>query len=187
MVAEQERNKAERRNTRCGQSNEQADFLALKPGSFVTIEAQREDEVPPNWSPDMAYYVGQTTQVVDVLGVDEQGCPGVRVEADSEVFFWRVRDLQPMPAPAEFSQRCGQSELRPDFLGLEPGVSVRIAEVRDWHGDVNWVEAMDAFVGEKAKVVRRVGVDNAGCPGVELDVDEGSFFWRVRDLERVTP
>lgn len=170
----------------CGQTDDNADFRGLKSGSLVRLAAHVEDDVPPNWSPDMDFYLGKVTKVDRPIGVDEQGCPGVYVEADAHVFFWRVRDLEVLDGMAA-ATRCGQSEWGADFLGLEPGMRVEIQQGTDWYGDRNWVDEMDAYVGQSAKMLDYSGVDEAGCPGVSLDIDEGAFFWRVRDLSPAAP
>lgn len=148
----------------------------------MRLHEHSDDDVRPNWSPDMHFYVDQVTRVTELLGVDAEGCPGVRVEADAGVFFWRVRDLE---VEAETSQatRCGQNELTADFIGLEPGMTVRVRQGSDWFGRQNWVPEMNAYVGQSSVVTARDGVDEAGCPGVSLALDDGVFFWRVRDLE----
>lgn len=137
-----------------------------------------------NWSEDMDHYVDQVTRVTELVGVDNDGCPGVHVETDAGVFFWRVRDLEVVQATADDDRRCGQSELAPDYLGLTAGAAVTIGEGSAWFGQKNWVEPMQAFVGKQARVTQLSGVDKAGCPGVALDVDQGAYFWRVRDLAR---
>ena len=49
-------------------------------------------------------------------------------------------------------------------------------------GENNWVVEMEPFVGRVAVVQERIGVDDQGCPLVAVDVDQGDFYWRVRDL-----
>ena len=48
--------------------------------------------------------------------------------------------------------------------------------------DTNWVPAMDEFVGREARVMALWRLDVAGCPVVAVDVDDGHWLWRVRDL-----
>lgn len=166
----------------CGQAEADADFSGVKPGSLVELQPQQADDVEQNWSPDMSLYLGSSTSVIELLGVDGQGCPGVRVEADAGVFFWRVRDLKQLDGEHADEMRCGQSELAPDYLGFVPGSRVDVQEPLGWFGDYNWITEMDVYIGRTARVVQQLGVDGAGCPGVELDVDGGRYFWRVRGL-----
>lgn len=45
-----------------------------------------------NFVQEMEPFVGQRTTVTRLSGVDESGCPGVRVAADDSEHFWRIRD-----------------------------------------------------------------------------------------------
>jgi hypothetical protein len=45
-----------------------------------------------NWSAEMQPFVGQATRVLELAGLDEAGCSGIRVEADQGRYFWRLRD-----------------------------------------------------------------------------------------------
>ena len=41
---------------------------------------------------------------------------------------------------------------------------------------------MQPFVGQRARITQLVGVDDQGCPVVNIDADQGQYFWRVRDM-----
>lgn len=166
----------------CDQTDEDAYFGDITRGALVRLHSPLEDEVPVNWSPDMDYYRGQVTRVTEPLGVDSAGCPGVRVEADDGVFFWRIRDVERVETQSD-DDRCGQSTLTPEYRGMQKGDRVVIQEHRPWYGQENWTSAMDAWIGETATIQELEGLDEDGCPGVLLDVDEGAYFWRVRDLK----
>lgn len=168
----------------CGQSDGTADFNGLERGSLVRLHQQRTDDISPNWTPDMEYYVDQVTRVTDTVGVDAQGCPIINVEVDAGAFLWRVRDVEPMEATAD-ERRCGQSDYDADYRGLQVGDKVTIGEHSDWYGYENWAPEMTDFIGREAVVEELIGVDNEGCPGAALDIDEGEFFWRVRDFHLV--
>lgn len=43
------------------------------------------------------------------------------------------------------------------------------------------------YVGREATVNELSGSDGAGCPGVRVDIDDGSWFWRIRDLDLIRP
>lgn len=45
-----------------------------------------------NWTPEMQPWVGQRTTVTALAGLDQSGCPGIRVAADSGQYFWRLRN-----------------------------------------------------------------------------------------------
>lgn len=175
---------AERPVPECEQTDENADYNGIQRGDLVRLHMQREDHVTPNWAPDMEQYVDKVTRVTDTGGVDASGCPSLRVEVDVGTFFWRVRDVERIGAdPGDM--RCGQSSFEQDYRGFQIGDAVEIGEHSAWYGQENWAPDMDAFVGEQAKIQSHVGVDDAGCPGVTLDIDDGGHFWRVRDLESV--
>jgi hypothetical protein len=54
---------------------------------------------------------------------------------------------------------------------------------RPWRGDSNWNAGMEAFLGQVATVTELSGLDDVGCPGVRVDLDQGEFFWRIRDMD----
>lgn len=86
-------------------------------------------------------------------------------------------------AEARLPPPCRQDEANPDYLGLEVGSTVVPKRHRIIGGRDNFVPAMEAFIGRRAVVRERAGVDGGGCPVVKLDVDSGRYYWRVRDLE----
>lgn len=89
-----------------------------------------------------------------------------------------------LPA-AELGPPCGQPESDPDFRGAELGATVVLGRHRTVRGEDSWRTEMEAFIGRRAVVREQVGVDGRGCPVVRVDVDEGRYYWRVRDLEVV--
>lgn len=46
-----------------------------------------------NWADDMSQWVGQRTTVTAHQGLDQAGCPVVHVAADTQQFYWRIRDM----------------------------------------------------------------------------------------------
>jgi hypothetical protein len=88
----------------------------------------------------------------------------------------------PTPTPIPIPQACGQTEDNADYGPVAVGTSVILGEHREFQGDANWAEDMAAFVGREAVVTRLSGVDPSGCPGVRVDIDNGEWFWRLRDL-----
>lgn len=48
-----------------------------------------------NWTPEMVNFVGRTTTITELGGLDAAGCPVVHVAADTNQYFWRIRDLRP--------------------------------------------------------------------------------------------
>jgi hypothetical protein len=45
-----------------------------------------------NWTPEMQPWVGQRTTITALAGLDQSGCPGIRVAADNGQYFWRLRN-----------------------------------------------------------------------------------------------
>ncbi|MCB9658531.1 MAG: sel1 repeat family protein [Sandaracinaceae bacterium] len=167
----------------CGQEEASANFGSVRRGARVVLRAHRAVDSDPNWAPSMDRFVGQSTTVTDVQGVDNQGCPVVRVAADAGEFNWRVRDLEVVSAAAAYGwQDCGQIESAMEFGPMSAGARVRLGRHRPVGGDDNWAPDMDAFVGRPAQVVRQGTIDNAGCPVVRVDVDGQRFAWRIRDV-----
>jgi hypothetical protein len=41
---------------------------------------------------------------------------------------------------------------------------------------------MQAYVGMQARVTSLTGTDSGGCPVVNVDVDGGAYYWRIRDM-----
>lgn len=90
--------------------------------------------------------------------------------------------LRPLPAEWLLPQGCGMTGDNADYGAVGVGTVVILGRHRDVEGVDNWVEKMDAYVGQQATVTERSGVDRQGCPGVRVDADGGRYFWRVRDL-----
>jgi hypothetical protein len=99
-------------------------------------------------------------------------------------------------APAGFSPVLTEQEGRStipaacgDERGLVPGLEVILSRhPRLAGGDqVNWLPAMEAWVGARTTVRRVLAErDLAGCVMAVVEADDGRFSWRVADLEIVT-
>ncbi|MBX3268658.1 MAG: hypothetical protein KF729_00260 [Sandaracinaceae bacterium] len=176
----------------CAQTAQTADYGALAVGAVVVTHRHRFVGGDPNWDPRMGRFLGRVARVVRLSGVDERGCPGVRLDVDGGRWFWRVRDLsigaEPPPTPqgppssARGPERCGLTEEAAVYGRVHVGGEVVLGRHRPVGGDENWHEDMTPFVGRAARVVRLAGVDEAGCPGVNVDLDGAEWFWRVRDV-----
>ncbi len=177
----------------CGMTEDNATFRDLAPGTVVTLQRHRWVRGEANWREEMTRFVGRAARVTRLSGVDAQGCPGVRVDVDHEQYFWRVRDLgigtgrQLAPSASQgsasgFPQDCHMQDGRERYGTAVMGAQVILGRHRSVDGDANWSEEMAQFVGRSARVVGPAGVDGQGCPGVRVDIDQGSWFWRVRDL-----
>lgn len=78
----------------CTGSTDAVAYGPIRVGVSVVLGRHRPVNGDLNWSEEMEPFVGRRTAVSSLSGADAEGCPGVRVEADSGEWFWRVRDLQ---------------------------------------------------------------------------------------------
>jgi hypothetical protein len=170
----------------CGMTAGTADYGPIEVGTVVVLGRHREVEGDDNWAGGMDEYVGKSTTVTKLSGVDAQGCPGVRVEIDGGQYFWRIRDLLAV-GEAETPQECGMTAASVEYGPIGPGSIVILGRHREVDGDDNWAADMDQYVGRTAMVTSLEGVDPAGCPIVSVDVDDGDYYWRIRDFNLVSP
>jgi hypothetical protein len=183
----------------CGMTETTAEYGEIAVGTLVTLQRHRQVRGDDNWDERMDRYVGRAAHVVRLSGVDTQGCPCVRVDADGGTreghgSCWRVRDLgigtgmQPLPAEVAasdaFPQNCHQSEMAPNYGGATIGATVVLGRHRPVDGEADWADEMQQWVGRAAHVVQQGGLDSQGCPGVRVDIDSQQWFWRVRDLHQ---
>jgi hypothetical protein len=77
----------------CGMSDESADYGPVSVGTDVVIGRHRPVDGESNWTEEMDPFVGRAGRVTELVGVDEQGCALVRVDADAGEWFWRLRDM----------------------------------------------------------------------------------------------
>ena len=177
----------------------------LRVGSQVVLGRHRPVDGVTNFTRSMRGYVDRSARVVELAGVDDRGCPGVRVDVDSGRFFWRVRDLRlagarfapgmasahgrpereeavVAEADSRVAQACGQTDANAQYGVVTVGTEVVIGRHRPVDGQDNWVEQMDPYVGRRARVMELVGVDDQGCPLLRVDLDQGDWYWRLRDV-----
>ncbi|MBK8171885.1 MAG: hypothetical protein IPK60_16260 [Sandaracinaceae bacterium] len=62
-------------------------------GTTVRLKRHRAYGGDDDWTDEMSTFVGHEARVVALVGVDDVGCSGVRVDVDGGEWFWRVRDL----------------------------------------------------------------------------------------------
>jgi hypothetical protein len=89
--------------------------------------------------------------------------------------------IQPMDATPG-PQACTGSSDAASYLSVPVGSQVVLGRHRPVNGEENWNPAMDAYVGQQASVTGLADADGQGCPVVQVDIDQGQFSWRVRDL-----
>lgn len=78
---------------RCGQNPLTPDYLGIGVGQGVVLGRHRGWFDDANWDAAMDTWVGKPARVTGLSSVDRAGCPGVVVDVDGGVHFWRVRDL----------------------------------------------------------------------------------------------
>lgn len=78
----------------CGQDDARADYGTVTVGTEVVLGRHRPVDGVDNWVEPMDAYVGRRARVVELIGVDEQGCPLLRVDVDHGDWYWRLRDVQ---------------------------------------------------------------------------------------------
>jgi len=166
-------------------------FGTIGEGTVVVLRHHRPVEGDRNWIAGMTRYIGRSTRVTARAGRDPAGCAVVHVASDGGHHFWRVRDLV-VPGRGlgpgggdAVPQSCDQDEETAYYGLVAPGARVVLWRHRRFDGESNWVEDMSEHVGEEAQVTRLAGVDNTGCPVVNVDSDTGEWVWRVRDLTLV--
>jgi len=69
-----------------------------------------------------------------------------------------------------------------DRPSVRVGDVVKLGVHRPFGGSANWSEAMQVFVGRNAVIRELMGVDPWGAWVVRVDLDEGRFLWRTRDV-----
>ena len=175
----------------------------LRVGSQVVLGQHRPVDGATNFTRSMRGYIDRRARVVELAGLDDRGCPGVRVDVDAGRFFWRVRDLRlagasyprgmasahgrptgwsQVEADSRVEQACGQTDENAQYGAVRVGTEVMIGRHREVDGEDNWVEQMAPYVGRRARVLELVGVDDQGCPLLRVDVDQGDWYWRLRDV-----
>nr|MDQ3036435.1 hypothetical protein [Myxococcota bacterium] len=77
----------------CGLTDATVQWGPIAVGTPVVLGRHRAVNGDENWTDDMTPFIGREVRIQQLVGVDEQGCPGVHVDADQGQFFWRARDL----------------------------------------------------------------------------------------------
>jgi hypothetical protein len=193
----------------CGLTDTTVDWGDFRVGSSVTLGRHRAVEGIDNWDAPMDAYIGVTSRVSTLVGVDDQGCPVVFVEATGSAYYWRVRDMTIAPASAAvvaagrpgswrgirglIPTECGHPSGTEDYGPIAIGTRVVLGRHTPYSGpdayggmaadDLDWAYDMEAYVGQIATVTQLAGTDSAGCAGVRVDLDGSSWFWRIRDMQ----
>jgi hypothetical protein len=89
-----------------------------------------------------------------------------------------VQPASILPGP----QACNSSGNAADYLPVRVGSTVILSRHRSVNDSENWDPAMSAYLGRPARVTNLLGTDGQGCPVVQVDLDQGQYQWRVRDM-----
>ena len=174
--------------THCGMTDANVQYGPVQVGSALQLGRHTPWNGDANWAESMAAFVGQTARVTSLEGVDGAGCALVKVDIDGGAWYWRIRDAQisggggAAPSAGGFPQHCGMTDETSQYGAATIGARVRLGRHRAVDGDANWASDMEAWVGQTGTVTEHLGADGAGCPVIHVDVDGGSWAWRVRDL-----
>jgi hypothetical protein len=180
--------------TTCDMSAGNVTYGSLTVGSTVQLAMHSPWRGDANWTPEMNGFVGMTATITSLEGVDDVGCPVVRVNVDGGRFYWRIRDMRvlsvgmpPPPATDPIPRYCGLAVQTAQFGVLRPGVEV-VLGAHTFAGpgdDLNWSPEMSRYVGARALITSIEGVDTFGCPVVRVNLDGGQYYWRIRDMQLV--
>jgi hypothetical protein len=96
----------------------------------------------------------------------------------SGLYTLTVEPIATAPGP----QACNASSDASAYLPVRQGSQVLLGRQRPVNGDEGWNAGMTPYVGRQARVTTLAGADGRGCPVVQVDVDQGQYGWRVRDM-----
>lgn len=77
---------------------------------------------------------------------------------------------------------CGQDGASASFGPIAVGTKVVLGRHTAVDGDINWNDQMEPYIGKPATVTELSSVDMVGCPVVKVDLDQGMWSWRIRDM-----
>ncbi len=178
--------------TTCDMSAGSESYGSIGVGTSVQLNMHSAWRGDSNWAPEMGRFVGMTAQVTTLGGVDNVGCPVVRVNVDGGQFYWRIRDMRwlgggmaMVPQGDPIPRYCGMRAESASFGAIQPGSTV-VLGAHTFAGagdDLNWAEEMRRWVGMQAVITSLDRVDNYGCPVVRVTADGGQYYWRIRDMQ----
>lgn len=82
----------------------------------------------------------------------------------------------------EIPTSCGQDAASASFGPIAVGTRVVLGRHTAVDGDTNWNDQMEGFIGKPATITELSAVDMVGCPVVKVDIDQGRWSWRIREM-----
>ena len=138
----------------------------IQVGSAVILGRHRSVNGEDNWAIDMNAYVGSTTTVIGLIGVDGSGCPVVEVDIDGGQFAWRIRDLQ-LTEKVEYEEEEEQQETKTMSCGYKVAGVIPFGEVQKW--------IFDGVAGESVTIATS-GTDGVTDTYLELYDSDGNLL-----------
>ena len=159
-----------------------------------------------NWGDGMKDFVGREATVTGHHGEDPWGRSVVTVDADEGEFFWRAENLTLLErGTGEVEDSEDYEDYEEDYgdgdysyedydegdYALEEAFPVGSLVILGKHrvldpGDEDsayWAPEMDDYVGSEAYITGHAGLCPWGEPTAMVDVDGGSYYWRLADME----
>jgi hypothetical protein len=99
-------------------------------------------------------------------------------ETDTYTYTLTLAQSDSLPIP----QACDMTDATADYGPIAEGSVVILGRHTPVNGEEIWDDEMAAYVGREAIVTNLAGVDGEGCPLVHVDIDSGSWYWRIRDM-----
>lgn len=170
------------------------DYDGLKVGDYVILGEHTEINGNKFWSDGMKKYVGCRVKITKLSGKESNGAFNVKVDLDGGTYSWRTRNMR--RPPSGFSQPSGcTSSATPaapsgsDHDGFRVGDEVILGKHTPAGASQNtsWAGGMDQYVGCKARIKSLGGTDGKPEDKIwKVYVDGNGYFWRTRNLRRVT-
>ncbi len=154
-----------------------------------------------NWGDEMSDYVGLEAVVTGHEGQDPWGRPVVSVDVDEGQYYWRTENMELLErGTGEVADSGDEDYGDGDYsyedydegdYALEDAFPVGSLVILGKHLQLDpedeesayWAPEMDDYVGMEAYITEHAGLCPWGEPTALVDVDGGTFYWRLSDME----
>ncbi|MBP8128806.1 MAG: proteasome accessory factor PafA2 family protein [Candidatus Hydrogenedentes bacterium] len=125
-------------------------------------------------------YNGSTQKWLDL---SDPLCTSETWKTNDDRLGFMAAQLGIPPVPESFRRREERQPAPDETLGrFHIGDRVVLGRHEPVGGSENWNSDMEQYVGRTATVLRIVGLDSSGCEVVRVDIDQGRYVWRARNL-----